>query len=102
MSTKSRGMPPYKRSAALVLTLEFQGLSLSNRAGLRPRRADFVNDLVLCLFGITRFSRKEKKVRAPVTLAQRASHSQASNKRELVYPDRIGRKLSDCRRFWSN
>ena len=43
MSTKSRGVPPCKRSAALVLTLEFQGLSLLNRAGLRPRRrADFV------------------------------------------------------------
>lgn len=41
-------------------------------------------------------------MRAPVILGQRASLSQASNKRGLVYPDRIGRKLSDSRRFWSN
>ena len=41
MSTKSRSMPPCKRSAALVLTLEFQGLSLLNQRGFEattPRR----------------------------------------------------------------
>lgn len=62
---KKPRQPPYKRSAALVLTLEFQGLSLLNRAGLMPRRRADSSTVQFSVYsGLPLFPVKENDARA--------------------------------------
>ena len=102
-SGSCRDLAPCKRSAALVLTLEFQ-----EAQSLKPRGLDAtappgsLNGLVLCLFGITFVLGERERCARRLPWVNARAHSPASNKRGLVYPDRIGRKLCDSRRILVN